>query len=198
MINYHYSQGHEDGSAQTRSQPLTVIGNYSSLNDKAKKVKPPALPPKTYLKDGEQEEEDGGQSLTSSAEDVQKPDYENCSVGTDSLYDMEQDNNEDLALKLSEGNDPGEETPSVKTAEGNSQKNLTSHYQKLNVKAMNNPSDYEDLNTAKSQRDTFRSLTTREQLGMARPAGGQYEPLQLQSMERPGEYRKILTAEAPP
>lgn len=184
-----------------------MIGNYNSLNALEKKVKPPALPPKTYLGQEEEDDEEGeGQSLTSSAEDVEKPDYENCSVGTDSLYDMEQDNIEELNLPERNDTEEGaeeardEEIPSTKTAAGNSPQKLAmgSHYQKLNIRVMNNPSAYEDLNTARAQRDTFTSFAARERLGMAKPSGGQYESLQLKSMEKPSQYQDILTIESPP
>ena len=185
-----------------------MIGNYNSLNALEKKVKPPALPPKTYLEQEEEEEEEEGegQSRTSSAEDIEKPDYENCSVGTDSLYDMEQDNIEELNLPArndtEEGEEEvqGEELPTTRTTAGSSPQKLAmgSHYQKLNIRVMNNPSAYEDLNTARAQRDTFTSITARERLGMAKPSGGQYESLQLKSMEKPSQYQDIWTIESPP
>ena len=63
--------------------------------DEDKDIKPPAVPPKIYL-EGADEDEEKSASQCLSDEDISRPNYENCSIGSDSLYDMKLETVEDM------------------------------------------------------------------------------------------------------
>ena len=65
-----------------------------------------------------------------------------------------------------------------------------SHYQQLNLKAVDRPAVYEDIKTVRMQKKKMmKSSAARDR---SQPARGQYESLQLQSLERPSKYEQII------
>ena len=69
--------------------PLELV-SMSTFSDSEKKVKPPAVPPKTYL---EPKTETESEIETPSEKEAQSndSDVDNCSLGSDSLYDLKLD-----------------------------------------------------------------------------------------------------------
>ena len=196
-------------ASDTATQPFRA---QYTFNDKKKNVKPPALLPKTYLE--EEEEDVASQTSCPSDKDVHRPDYENCSIGSDSLYDMKLDIEDDLKLpqRISatgdEKADPrntGAQSsrahytsitkqlpPSSVTAHpsyDDDTQNPESHYQRLDMKAMNRPSNYEDINLVRLQKEMF--VLSRSATGQRKKAGStsHYESLQLKNLNKPSEYQ---------
>ena len=201
-------------SVGDQSQPAIVLESYSALNtftDEEKKVKPPAVPPKTYLEEKEEEEEEEEESKASDScpSDEDRPDYENCSVGSDSLYDMRLDAIDDSELpqrsKMKGGTvDEGDAQPPHQTytrkqpphdQSGNVKAHLVgdyqsplSHYQKLDTQTMNYFPVYDDINSLRPSRETIKlnKFDTSTKEGSAIPCG-QYESLQVKSLNKPSE-----------
>ena len=70
--------------------------------DEDEGVKPPAVPPKTYLEE-EDEDEEKSASRCPSDEDISRPNYDNCSLDSDCLYDLKLEAMEDFEDTSAEG-----------------------------------------------------------------------------------------------
>ena len=81
---------------------------------------------------------------------------------------------------------------SVDTHLSESSQSQESHYQKLNLKTVNRPAVYEDINSVRMQKE-MKSSTARN---LPRPRG-QYKYLQLKSLERPSEYEQLQLKSTP-
>ena len=206
-------------SVRDQSQPAIVLESYSALNtftEEEKKVKPPAVPPKTYLEEDEENEEEESKTSCPSDEDVDRPVYDNCSIGSDSLYDMKLDVIDDMehsrrsiakmtgrTIDVIEAN--AQPPPSLQkhTSKQLPQRKVNvhlvgdyqspqSHYQKLDTKTMNSFPVYDDINSLRPQRETikFNNFDTSTKPGSAMPCG-QYESLQVKSLNKPSEYQQL-------
>ena len=177
---------------------------YSTLNVK-ERVKPPALPPKTYLN----EEEETHFTKCSAEEEVECASDDNCSAGSDSLYDMKLEAVDEIDLpnrsattdsfKAETAHGKTQSPPFKKSRKKGSpleqvklkvmvgleenEDSGVSTYQKMDVKTFNPPSKYDNINMLPRKNVDGKHHAT---------GGSQYEPLQLKTMKKPNEYEQVM------
>ena len=180
--------------------PSSSIYEYSTLHmysEDKKKVKPPAVPPKTYRED---------YIITNSTtpcpsnEELNKEADDSCSVGSDSLYDMKLESVVDMNLphrSMIPGSDPTAELLHplhAKSTSSNHSENEENHnYQKLDEKALNRPAAYDEVHVKSKQRITASGSKG----GTAKQSTtcSHYESLQLNTLNKQSPYQQIVLKE---
>ena len=169
-----------------------------------KEVKPPAPPPRLYL---ETDTEESNSSAPSDEESLNEID-DQCSVGSDSLYDMKLESAALPPRTTITQTEPLQDTPSVenelfhqhrKTRTPSKNKstgsNENEHYQKLDMKRLNRPTTYEDVVTVRNERKRMTASSNRRDTSKQPTTGNRYESLQLTTMENPRNYHEVKPQE---
>ena len=196
---------------------------YSRLNvaiKAEKKIKPPAIPPKTYR---EPKELPTATPCPTADEEIQSAPDDNCSVGSDSLYDMKLEtldrvqlperctNKEVVQLTTDEIKQNSEcdtqdscheySKPKQNVAAEQDISGLTcdSDYQELDTKTLSLPSNYETLRSLRKEKlitdsegsGSQHMLVQTSIHGQHSTKGSHYEALQLKSMNKKSVYEQL-------
>ena len=158
-----------------------------------KKIKPPAVPPKTYLEDTQ------GEIETPNDEETQSDDgdVDTCSVGSDSLYDMKLEKTDFKVPKrvasISVASEPAGTTiiPRDKLPPRNVPRICAvSTDQKLDTKKLAPPNRYDDLENLSSKPQKDKALSKNRHPTSTRQER-HYESLQLKSMDKESAYQEL-------
>ena len=170
-----------------------------------KEVKPPALPPRLYL---ETDTEESNSSSAPSDEESPNEFDDQCSIGSDSLYDMKLESAALPPRSAFKNTEPLQDTPLVEnTLFHQHQKSCApssdeatgskenEHYQKLDIRKLNRPAAYEDVVAVRNERKRRMAPSNRGDTSKQPATGNQYESLQLKTMESPKNYQDLKPKE---
>ena len=206
-----------NGEVIETTLPLESISTFS---DSEKKVKPPAVLPKTYLEPKTSEIETPRLSDDS--------DVDNYSVGSDSLYDLRLEivdfqlpqrfasqiarkppraiqgdkiPPQNLPRIRAKSTGPPKSSKSVQITKEEGKDRARTHsneadqdYQKLDPKVLTPPNRYTDLNDLPSKPRHAKTTKEGSDTIYRHASTGQetlYEPLRLKAMNKPSEYQQI-------
>lgn len=207
---------HQTASSLNTNSHGPSLGNYeySTLHmcsENEKKVKPPAVPPKTYREDYVVTD------ITTpcpSNEELPGEGDDSCSVGSDSLYDMKLETVAEIILperSTITGSDPTAKSVEYKPSHMPHAKNSTNKdskkslaagvtdneqnhsYQKLDEKAFSSPAAYNQVHVVRKQRTT--TFGSNGDAAKQSTTGSHYESLQLNTLNKRSHYQQIVLKE---